>query len=150
MDEGQRLLDRWEARYPKAFAFRHEQQRLARQTGYLAMISGRQVWVGKKASLPVCANYPVQGGALDVMAGAVSWFKDMMDGGRDGGTIGTSAMILGTVHDEMIAEAHKDDADEVAQTMHRAMELGWLDMFPGTSIERLVDGGTGPSWGDIS
>ena len=37
----------------------------------------------------------------------------------------------------------------VMRTMKRDMELGFLDVFPGESTERLVEGGVGPNWGAL-
>ena len=144
---GRELLDKWEARYPNAFAYRYKSQAQARRTGYLEMVSGRQVWVGKKASLPICANYPIQGGALDVMAGAVTHFKRMLNKVRKEEELKVS--FLGTIHDELVAECEGADSRHILDLMFTAMQWGWQDMFPGSSTERLVEGGWGSNWGNI-
>ena len=146
---GQELLDKWEERYPKAFAYRHKAQAQARHTGYLEMVSGRQVWVGKKASLPICANYPIQGGALDVMAGAVIRFKNDIDDHRKRNGVHSDTCFLGTIHDELVAECLLCDAHLVLSIMSSAMMKGWTNMFPGSSTKRLVEGGWGSNWGNI-
>jgi len=51
------------------------------------------------------------------------------------------------VHDEMIL-ALKSGYEQLAKDiLKEGMELGWLDIFPGTDLHGLVDAAVGPNWG---
>lgn len=147
-DFADNFIQQWAGRYPKAFGLRHEMQAEAKATGYLPMTDGGTIYVGKKAGLTICANYPVQRAALSVMARAIIRHKASMEELRERYPSNFIAMCS-TIHDALIDEADDDLAALVMKTMKTDMELGFLDVFPGHSIERLVEGGLGPSWGEL-
>lgn len=144
----QDLLDYWASRYPIAYALRDEMQQQARRDGYLNMIDGGRIYVGRKAGKTICANYPVQRAALSVMAQAIIRHGDSMADLRDKYPNDFLA-VCSTIHDALIDEASDDLAALVMKTMKQDMELGFLDVFPGESIDDLVEGGLGPSWGEL-
>jgi DNA polymerase I-like protein with 3'-5' exonuclease and polymerase domains len=116
--------------------------------GFLPMIDGGTIWLGKKPDLPKCANYPVQRAALSVMARAIIRHKARLDAAADRGQhLGTR--ISATIHDALIDEALIADADEALHWMKDDMVAGYLDIFPGAPTDALVEGGVGPSWGEL-
>jgi len=55
----------------------------------------------------------------------------------------------GLIDDALIDEALIDDAPEALRWMKDDMVQGYLDIFPGAPTDALVEGGTGPSWGEL-
>jgi DNA polymerase I-like protein with 3'-5' exonuclease and polymerase domains len=112
------------------------------------MVDGGTVYMGKRADLPKCANYPVQRGALSVMARAIVRHKNTLDAARAGGKQRMTRM-LSTIHDALIDEAATRDALACLRLMEADMIKGYLDVFPGAPTDRLVEGGVGPNWGQL-
>lgn len=143
------MIDTWKARYPKAFEMRFQWQREAQRTGFLTAVDGGTIYVKKTASLPRCANYPVQRAALAVMAKAIKRHKISLDALRASRRYRT-VQFLATIHDALIDEATKSTARRVLAVMKDDMVNGYLDIFPGADTSNLVEGGTGPNWGTLA
>lgn len=144
----QELIDFWANRYPRAFGLRHTMMNHALAGGYLPMIDGGTIFLGTKPDLPKCANYPVQRAALSVMARAIIRHRARLEAAAQNGRhLGTR--MAATIHDALIDEARTEDADEALRWMKEDMVAGYLDIFPGAPTDALVEGGTGPSWGEL-
>ena len=113
------------------------------------MVDGGTIFMGKRAGLPKFANYGVQRGALVVMANAIRRHKATLDYQRITHGKFKSSRMLATIHDAMIDETSKGDAQHVLALMQQDMESGFIDTFPGASTIRLVEGGVGASWGEL-
>lgn len=148
MRKAQDLIGFWRDRYPKAFALRHDALEEATQTRFIRMADGGTIYMGKRPDLPKCANYPVQRAALTVMAKAITRHKAHLDDLRSQGQQKMTRM-LGTIHDALIDEAATRDAKRCLKIMEEDMVNGFLDVFPGASTARLVEGGIGPNWGEL-
>lgn len=148
LSRAQDLIDFWASRYPKAFNLRHTMMNHALVDGFLPMVDGGTIWLGKKPDLPKCANYPVQRAALSVMARAIirhhARLEEAASRGRHLGT-----RMVASIHDAMIDEALTEDAPEALQWMKQDMVAGYLDIFPNAPTDKLVEGGIGPSWGEL-
>jgi len=70
--------------------------------------------------------------------------EDAADRGKHMGT-----RMVASIHDALIDEALIDDAPEALRWMKDDMVQGYLDIFPGAPTDALVEGGTGPSWGEL-
>jgi len=142
------LIDFWADRYPKAFGLRNTMRDHAAVDGYLPMIDGGFIYLGKKAPLPKCANYPVQRAALSIMARAIiRHHATLEEEAAQGRHLGTR--MAATIHDALIDEALNTDAVSALHLMKRDMTDGYLDIFPGAPTEGLLEGGVGPSWGEL-
>jgi DNA polymerase I len=148
LSRAQDLIDFWASRYPKAFNLRHTMMSHALVDGFLPMVDGGTIWLGKKPDLPKCANYPVQRAALSVMARAIirhhARLEEAASRGRHLGT-----RMVASIHDALIDEAMTEDAPEALQWMKQDMVAGYLDIFPNAPTDKLVEGGIGPSWGEL-
>ena len=147
-DKAQDYIDFWQRRYRNAFEYRNKMMDEALRTKYIRCVDGGTIWMGKKPELPQCANYPVQRGALSVMARAIVRHKDTLDAERAAGRQ-RMTRFLSTIHDALIDEAATKDAQADLALMERDMTEGYLDMFPGAPTDRLVEGGVGVNWGDL-
>lgn len=149
MDRAQDLINYWASRYPQAFALRDKAMcQAAGDYGYLRVVDGGTIYMGKPARLSPtqCANYPVQRAALSVMARAIvrhhDSVLDLREAGRD-------VWMASTIHDALIDEAADRDAQEALVRMKADMVAGYSDIFPGAPVDRLVEGGVGPNWGEL-
>lgn len=143
MDVAGSLMSYWEDRYTNAFRYRYEMERQAREDGYIRCVDGGTIFLGKRPDLPKCANYPVQRAALSIMARAICLHWEQLEQHP-------STWLLSTIHDAMIDEADAGVAAEDAyDLMAQAMTEAYLEFFPGAPTDRLVEGGIGPSWGEL-
>jgi len=147
-NKAQKYIDFWSDRYSNAFRYRHRMMDEASNTRYIRCVDGGTLYMGRRPDLPKCANYPVQRAALSVMAKAISRHKRSLDELRAAGQH-RHTKILSTIHDALIDEAAKADADECLRVMENDMTQGYLDVFPGAPTERLVEGGIGSNWGNL-
>lgn len=148
-EEAQGYIDFWAKRYPKAFDYRHTMMGEATRTGYIRVVDGGTIYMGRTPELPRCANYPVQRAALSVMAKAIKRHKDTLDGLRQAGHQRTTHMVS-TIHDALIDDASSRDALKLLEIMHKDMIDGYLDVFPNGPTEDLVEGGIGDNWGKLN
>jgi DNA polymerase-1 len=144
------LLSYWGARYPTAWQLRFDAQMEAKShpNKLLRMVDGGTIYMGKKPGLTRCANYPVQRAALSVMAYAIIRHKQSLDDFRDRYPRDFVRMAS-TIHDALIDEARENIAHEILRMMKQDMVAGYLDVFPGAPVDKLVEGGVGPNWGEL-
>lgn len=149
MDRAQDLIDYWGTRYPKAFALRDvAMQDASSNGGYLRVVDGGTIWMGKpdRVSPTQCANYPVQRAALSVMARAIVRHHDSV---QDLRAAGHDVLMASNIHDALIDEAADRSAQAALTAMKRDMVDAYADIFPNAPADRLVEGGIGPSWGEL-
>ena len=60
------------------------------------------------------------------------------------------AGLIGTVHDELIAEVHQDDAPITIEIMEREMVRAFEQRFPGAPTTNLVDINFGRTWAEAA
>jgi len=152
VDFADNVIQKWAGRYPNAYDLRTKVQTEANNNkGYIRMVDGGTIWMGdpaKRIGITRCANYPVQRAALSVMANAIIRHKDSMDDFRDRYP-NDWVRMCSTIHDALIDEADDGIAFEIMKMMKADMVAGYLDVYPGTPTDRLVEGGMGPSWGEL-
>lgn len=145
VEEAEDALRKWAARYPKAYNYRHVMFDHMSNGGYIPVVSGRKIFVPKAdRTLPVAANYGVQGAAADVMYRAMHHCYEERNAITDISRVAMAA----TVHDEILLAARgEEDIEAAQQVLQVGMTKGWLDIFPDTNIDNLIDIGHGPNWG---
>ncbi len=144
------LLKYWSERYPTAWNMRFAVQEEAKRKPHLIrMVDGGTIYMGKKAGLTRCANYPVQRAALSVMARAIIRHKESMDAYREDVGDWRCTRMASTIHDALIDEAQTEHAQATLRMMKLDMVEGYLDVFPDAPVDKLVEGGVGPSWGEL-
>ena len=140
-DDAQDAIQKWAARYERAYNYRIKMFDAMNEDGFLPVCDGRPIYVWKNArTMPVAANYPIQGAAASVMYRAMYRVRNrFVNGGLD-------AYIAATVHDELLSYAHRDHAEAAMDQQLKGMEEGWLDIFPGTNTANLSDWAIGTTW----
>lgn len=142
-----RAIDAWAEVYPNAFHYRTLMFEQMNHSGFLPVCDGRTIFIFRNdRTMPVAANYPVQGAAASVMYRAVHhthktlWHSNYR------------AKMAASVHDEILMFADVDDAEAVGELLIGSMVQGWLDIFPNTDTANLIGKGNkatvGYSWGD--
>ena len=147
-DKAQDYIDYWSTRYAKAFNYRFKMMDEAAKTRFIRMVDGGTIYMGKNPDLPKCANYPVQRAALSIMARALIRHRTSLVAERSSGGQRMSRM-LAPIHDAIIDDASSRDAANLLEIMHNDMIEGYLDVFPGTPTNNLVEGGFGDNWGEL-
>jgi len=141
-------IDFWADRYPRAFDYRNIMMAEAQASRYIRVVDGGTIYMGKNPEMPKCANYPVQRAALSCIAFAITRHKNTLDEQRAAGKL-KGTLFLSNIHDALIDETEKRDAPRVLRLMDADMTAGYLDVFPDAPIDKLVEGGYGPSWGEL-
>ena len=87
-------------------------------------------------------NTPIQGTAAEIMLLSMVKILEGIRGKFD-------ARILNVVHDEIIVECHNGCIKEVSHIMKSSMEESFLILFPGATINGLIEKiGVGDNWYD--
>ncbi|MHC0614144.1 DNA polymerase I [Komagataeibacter oboediens] len=144
--EARGYIDAYFARYPGIRDYMERVKAEARAKGYVTTPFGRRCWVpGIADKSAVRRNYaerqainaPLQGGAADIIKRAMVRIPAALsDAGLDG------RMLL-QVHDELVFEVRKDDADRLAALVRQVMESAAT-----LSVPLVVETGTGTNWAD--
>ena len=134
------------ATYPGIEKYLSNQVEAGKRDGYVSTMFGRKRYIPeltsgkgmlKKFGERVAMNSPIQGSAADVIKIAmVRVAKALKEAGID-------ARLILQVHDELIVEAGKKDADKAAEILKREMENAVKLKIPLT-----VDLNMGQSWYD--
>jgi DNA polymerase-1 len=140
----QQFIDAYFAGFPAVRRFIDETIARGRETGVVTTMFGRRRLVPELASRHgqiraaaerVAVNLPVQGTAADILK------KAMIDVHAALAPHGERARMILTVHDELLFEADRELADEIAtlvrERMERAVEL---------AVPLTVDVGIGANW----
>lgn len=140
------FIRKWAQRYPKAYGYRQTMFDIMNQTGFLPMKDGSTVYVRKPdRTIPVAANYGIQGSAALVMLAAMYHVRER----RNALTTPNLVRLCATVHDEIILAVKDERHLPVAkQILEEGMVRGWLDIFPDTDVTNLLESGNGKRWGD--
>ena len=134
-------------RYPRVREFLDAMVAQGRERGYVTTILGRRRYLPGLAAreAPVrqfaeraAVNTPVQGSAADLIKLAMLRVHDRL--ARDG----HGARMLLQVHDELLVEAPKTDAEGVAALLRECMEGVWTLAVP-LEVEVAV----GESWAEV-
>ena len=115
------------------------------RTGYIPICDGRTVFVHKNdRTLPVASNYGVQGAAASVMLRAMYHVQYL----RDQLSTRHAIPMVATVHDELLLACNDQQVDQAKHILETGMVRGWLDVFPDSNTDNLVEAHHGPTWGD--
>jgi DNA polymerase I len=144
VEEAEDALRKWAQRYPKAYNYRHVMFDHMSHRGFLPLVDGRTIFVNKMdRTIPVASNYGVQGAAASVMYRAMYHVHRLREERSNRNLI----RLVATVHDELLLAAMDGYQELAKEILVEGMILGWLDIFPGTNTDNLVEAGIGKTWG---
>jgi DNA polymerase-1 len=92
----------------------------------------------KKIHFTEALNFPIQGGAAEVMLSALVRLTRSLDD--------LDALLVNVIHDEIILEVALDDAGKAMTILEESMKAGMLDIFPTACTQNLVEAKTGSNW----
>ncbi len=145
--EAKEYIDQYFRQYPGVRDYIQDVKVSARKDGYVLTIMGRRRFlrdidsqnrVLREAAERMAVNTPIQGSAADLIKLAmIRVDREFRDGGR-------KARLILQVHDELIAEAPRTEAEETERIVAGAMEGAAKLCVPLTvSVSR------GRNWGEI-
>jgi DNA polymerase-1 len=144
--EARRYIEAYFARYPEIRRFMDRTVAEAKAHGYVLTPFGRRCWIaGIGDKNPARRGYaerqainaPLQGGAADVIKRA------MVKLPRALGEAGLQARLLLQVHDELLFEVPRAEAEHTSALVRRVME-GAAEL----SVPLVVETGTGLNWAE--
>lgn len=142
--EAKEFIERYFRRYVRVRQYFSEAMEKARSTGYVSTIMGRRRSVPelfsanfnmRKFGERVVMNAPIQGSAADIIKVAMIRLQGRIE------AEGWKSRLILQVHDELVIEAPKDEAEGVAAMVREAMEAA----VP-LSVPLIAEAGIGPNW----
>lgn len=142
--ESKELIDTYYRTYPKLTQYMEDQKEFAREHGYAETIMGRRRYlkdinasnqIVRSAAERNAVNAPIQGSAADIIKLAMINIQNLLEE-KDY----KSKMLL-QVHDELVFDLHKEEADELKPLIQKNMENAYK-----MSVPLDVEMGTGENW----
>ncbi len=142
--EAKEFIDRYFERFPRVRAYLDQQVELAREKGYVETLTGRRRYIpeirsknfnirsfGERAA----TNAPIQGTAADLIKIAMIEIQRSLE------AEGAAARMLLQVHDELLFETPRGEAEATLELIRQRMEAAAELRVP-----LLVETGTGGNW----
>lgn len=143
--EAKELIETYFREYPGVRDYINNILQQLRDTGYVETLSGRRRYYGNPDRLPnpqrgaterAAINMPIQGTAADVIKLA------MIDLHRELKNEFPEANMLLQVHDELVFETPRSQAEALAEFVKEKME----NAFPLGDVKLVVEAGIGENW----
>jgi DNA polymerase-1 len=148
-EEASAYIKKYFERFPGIRDYMEETKTFARANGYVKTIFGRRIWVkgvqsknaqerqfGERQAI----NAPLQGAAADIIRRAMVRVAEAL------ATSGLKSRMLLQVHDELVFEAPKAEADELCKLARDVMQ-GAPEPAVQLSVPLTVDARAGATWG---
>jgi DNA polymerase I len=142
--EGKEFIDRYFERFPGVRSYLDQQVEIARERGYVETLTGRRRYIpeiqsknfnvrafGERAA----TNAPIQGTAADLIKIAMIHIQTELT--REG----AGARMLLQVHDELLFETPRDEAEAALTLVRKRME-GAAEL----RVPLVVESGVGQNW----
>lgn len=142
--EASDLINNYMNSYPQIAVYKEKQIRQARERGYVTTLLGRRRYlrdinsqnsVMRGYAERNAINAPIQGSAADIIKIAMINIQNLLEAGR------CKTKMLLQVHDELVFDLHKAEADELLPKIRYEMEHAVNLVVP-----LVVESGTGNNW----
>ena len=142
--ESQKYMDLYFERYPGVLEYMERTRAQAKEKGYVETLDGRRLYLpdinssnaARRAGAERAAiNAPMQGTAADIIKRAMIAVDEWLEKEKP------RAKMIMQVHDELVFEVHKDDAEAVSGKVRELME-GSMRL----DVPLLVEVGCGANW----
>ena len=142
--EAHEIIEEYFRQYPGVKEFQEKTIEQAKTDGYVETLSGRRRYLRdidsrngmiRSAAERTAINTPIQGTAADMIKIAMVRVADLLKGGD------YKTKMLLQVHDELVFDLKKDEADELIPKIETAMK----EALP-LSVPIVVESGTGENW----
>lgn len=156
--QAKQFIDRYFEVRPKLLGYIESVKKQAHDKGYVENIFGRRRptpdvkssnFAVREAAYRAAVNMPFQGSAADIMKKAMVDVQKQLDafepakGKKENGKREQPKMLL-QIHDSVLVECAKEDADKVAKLLKETMEA--VIELP---VKLTVDTSVGQNWGDL-
>jgi DNA polymerase-1 len=147
----QAFIDAYFAGFPGVRLFLDRTLEEARVSGEVRTLFGRRRPVPeltsqngqvRSAAERIAVNMPIQGTAADIMKRAMIDVHRALKA-RPAGPDGRRPRMILTVHDELLFEVRREEADEIA-----ALVREWMEGAATLAVPLTVDVGIGDNWND--
>jgi DNA polymerase-1 len=139
--EARRLRNAWFAAYPFLRTWQGRQVEEGRRLGQVRTPAGRVRSLVDDSSPALAAlNTPISGGAAEVMLAALGRLPQALEG--------LDAVPVLVVHDELVLEVSREDAEEASRRLTALMREAFLEIFPDGPTAGLVEAGIGRTWSE--
>jgi DNA polymerase-1 len=148
--EADAYIKKYFERFPGIRDYMEESKAYARANGYVKTIFGRRIWIaGIKSKTPAERNFaerqsinaPLQGAAADIIRRAMMRLPEALSRQR------LSARMLLQVHDELIFEAPKAEAEALMALAKEVME-GACEPVLSLSVPLTVEAKAARTWAE--
>lgn len=142
--EAKEFIERYFRRYMRVKQYFSEAMEKARSKGYVSTIMGRRRSVPelysanfnmRKFGERIVMNAPIQGSAADIIKVAMIRLQEKLE------AEGWKSRLILQVHDELVIEAPKDEAEGIAAMVKAVME-GAVPL----SVPLIAEAGIGANW----
>ncbi|MEX2584243.1 MAG: DNA polymerase I [Gemmatimonadota bacterium] len=142
--EAKEFIDRYFERFPGVRAYLDRMVELARERGYAETLTGRRRYIPeikarnfniRSFGERVATNAPIQGTAADLIKIAMIAIQTALT------QEGASARMLLQVHDELLFETHREEAESTLRVVRKHME-GAAEL----RVPLVVETGIGDNW----
>ncbi|MDF1751481.1 MAG: DNA polymerase I [Verrucomicrobiales bacterium] len=140
------IIKEYLKQYPGVKEFQEKTIEQAQKDGYVETVTGRRrylrdinsrSWTVRGTAERTAINTPIQGTAADMIKIAMVRVHNLLEEG------GYQSRMLLQVHDELVFDMHRDEAEEVTPKVVDAMK----NALP-LNVPVVVDTGTGENWLD--
>lgn len=144
-DQAKKFIEKYFEVRPKLKGYIESVKKQANELGYVENLFGRRRptpdvkssnFMVREGAMRAAVNMPFQGGAADIMK------KAMVDLGRE--LDGQDCKMLLQIHDSILIECPKDDAEKLAKKVKQIME-DVVDL----PVKLTVDTTIGQNWGEL-
>jgi len=148
-EEASAYIKKYFERFPGIRDYMEETKTFARANGYVKTIFGRRIWVAgiKSKNMQERAfaerqsiNAPLQGAAADIIRRAMVRLPDAL------ARAGLKSKMLLQVHDELVFEAPKREADALCELAREVMQAAPAPAVE-LSVPLTVEANAGATWG---
>ncbi|HZY43912.1 MAG TPA: DNA polymerase, partial [Anaerolineae bacterium] len=152
MKEAQKFVDAYFSGFPNIRKYIDDTKRKANEIGYVETLLGRRRYfpilktetrdartnIMQRSAEREAINHPIQGTAADIIKIAMINIHAALKKKK------METRLILQVHDELILEAPKDEADEAAKLVKKLMETAY-DLDPALKVEV----GLGQNWDEV-
>ena len=131
---------KWFKTYPDIAAWhRHVEAEAQRSLEIRTPLGRKRTWTTKhEFKVTEAYNFPVQGGAAEIMLASVKYLMD--------GLSNMDAVPVAVIHDEIIVETIPELANNVKMIVEQSMLAGFRAVLPNAPVNGLVEAKVAKSW----
>lgn len=144
MAQARELLDRYFKTFPKIHGFLQHAAADALKRGYAKTLTGRRLYLpppadsnARSQAERIAKNMPIQGTNADIIKIALARLRQRLTTFRE-------SFVVNTVHDEIVVECPKADAEAVGEAVVAEMIAAGKEVLRHTPV--AVDVAIAPSW----